>query len=58
MREYVLVSQREQRIEVHRLDEAGHWELHEATVGESVELTSIGCRLNVDEIYRDPLASA
>jgi Uma2 family endonuclease len=54
--EYVVVSQREPRIEVHRLNEAGHWELHEATaVGESVELTSLGCRLGVDEVYRDLL---
>lgn len=58
LREYVVVSQHEPRIEVHRLNEAGHWELHEATVGESVELTSIGCRLSVDEVYRDPLAPA
>lgn len=56
LREYVLVSQREPRIEVHRLNEAGHWELHEAIAGESVELPSIGCRLSVDEVYRDPLA--
>ena len=56
LREYVLVSQHERRIEVQRLNEAGHWELHEASAGESVELASIGCRLSVDEVYRDPLA--
>jgi len=58
LREYVLVSQREQRIEVHRLNDGGHWELHEASSGESVTLASIGCRLEVDEVYRDPFASA
>jgi len=58
LREYVLVSQHEPRIEVQRLNEAGRWELHEAGAGESVELASIGCRLSVDDVYRDPLAVA
>jgi Uma2 family endonuclease len=58
LREYVIVSQREQRIEVHRLNEAGRWELHESAAGESVELASIGCHLSVDDVYRDPLAGA
>jgi Uma2 family endonuclease len=56
LREYVLLSQREPRIEVHRLNASGHWELHEALAGESIELTSLGCHLTVDEVYRDPLA--
>jgi Uma2 family endonuclease len=56
LREYVLVSQREPRIEVHRLNDSGHWELHEAGAGESVALASLGCRLSVDEVYRDPFA--
>jgi hypothetical protein len=46
-----------ERIEVHRLNEAGRWELHEAGAGESLELASIGCRLSVDDVYRDPLAA-
>jgi Uma2 family endonuclease len=58
LQEYVLVSQHEPRIEVHRRNEAGRWELYEAGAGESIELASIGCRLNVDDIYRDPLAAA
>ena len=57
LREYVLVSHRERRIEVHRLNESGRWELHETGPGESVELASIGCRLSVDEVYSDPLAA-
>jgi Uma2 family endonuclease len=56
LREYVLLSQREPRIEVHRLNASGHWELHEAVAGESIELASLGCHLTVDEVYRDPLA--
>jgi Uma2 family endonuclease len=58
LREYVIVSQREPRIEVHRRNEAGRWELYEAGAGETIELASIECRLSVDEIYRDPLAAA
>lgn len=57
LQEYVMVSQHDPRIEVHRRNEAGRWELYEAGAGESVELASIGCRLNVDDIYRDPLAA-
>lgn len=57
LREYVLVSQREPRIEVHRLNENGRWELYEAVAGESIALTSLGCQLSVDEVYRDPFAS-
>jgi len=59
LREYVLVSQREPLIEVHRRNERGNWELVvEARRGETAELTSCGdpIRLEVDAIYRDPLA--
>ncbi|HEY8089680.1 MAG TPA: Uma2 family endonuclease [Polyangiaceae bacterium] len=56
LREYVLVSQRERRIEVHRRNEAGRWELFEYEAGQSAELASLGCVVAVDEVYRDPLA--
>jgi len=57
LREYVMVSQRSTRIEVHRRNEAGRWELfYDAGAGETVELASVGCSLGVDEVYRDPLA--
>jgi Uma2 family endonuclease len=58
LREYVLVSQHRPRIEVHRKNEAGRWELYEYESGSSVELTSVGCTIAVDEVYRDPLAAA
>ncbi len=55
LREYVLVSQREQRIEVFR--RAGdHWSLYEAGPTRSIELTSVGALLVVDDIYFDPAA--
>lgn len=56
LKEYVLVSQHELRIEVFRRNEAGRWELFEARAGERVALASVGCELEVDEVYRDPLA--
>ncbi len=56
--EYVLVNHREPRIEVHRRNEAGRFELYEARAGERVELASVGCMLVVDEIYFDPLTDA
>jgi Uma2 family endonuclease len=55
LREYVLVSQKEQRIELFRR-EADHWSLYEAGPGQWVELASLDVRLVVDEIYFDPLA--
>lgn len=56
LKEYVLMSQHEPRIEVFRRNDAGHWELYEATAGQRVELSSAGCALEVDELYRDPLS--
>jgi Uma2 family endonuclease len=56
LREYVMVSQDDQRIEVYRRNDADEgWALYEATTGESVRLTSIGCELSVDEVYRSAL---
>jgi Uma2 family endonuclease len=57
--EYVLVSQRERRIEVWRKNERGRWELvQEAGAGEHAALASIGCTLAVDEVYTDPLSAS
>ncbi len=58
LKEYVIVSQREPRIEVFRRNEAGRWELYEAGRGESIELASVGCSVAVDDVYLDPLAGA
>lgn len=56
LKEYVLVSQHEPRIEVFRRGDDGIWSLHEAGATERVKLTSIACELAVDEVYADPLA--
>ncbi|AUX20072.1 hypothetical protein SOCEGT47_005350 [Sorangium cellulosum] len=56
LREYVLVSQHEPRIEVFHRNEDGSWTLREARAGAGAHLEAIGCPLSVDEVYRDPLA--
>ncbi|MBL8917982.1 MAG: Uma2 family endonuclease [Myxococcaceae bacterium] len=56
LREYVLVSQGERRVEVQRRNERGIWELHFSGPGERVELTSLGVSLAVDAVYANPLA--
>ena len=51
LREYVLVSQAEPRIEVFRRMDTGRWELLEARPGETIELTSLGAHLDVAAVY-------
>lgn len=55
LKEYVLVSQKEPRIEVFRR-QGDHWSLYEARAGQSIELASLEVSLAVDDVYRDPLA--
>jgi Uma2 family endonuclease len=57
LREYVLVSQSEPRIEVHRRTESGRWELLEARPGETIELASLGISLDVAAVYANPLTA-
>lgn len=57
LEEYVLVSQNEPLIEVYRRNERAEWVLTvEAHAGDAVDLRSLGVRLVVDDVYRDPLA--
>ena len=56
LKEYVLVSQDERRIEVQRLNEAGRWELNFFGPGEQVVLQSVGASFSVDAVYRNPTA--
>lgn len=56
LKEYVLVSQLEWRIEVQRLNERGTWELHFFGPGDRVELTSLGVSFTLDAVYANPLA--
>lgn len=57
LREYVLVSQHEPRLEAYRKNAEGEWVLGEAGAGQVLTLASIeGVQLDTDAIYRDPLA--
>jgi Uma2 family endonuclease len=56
LKEYVLVTQHEPRIEVYRRNERGAFELFEAGAGEELLLETTGAKLSVDAVYRDPLA--
>lgn len=57
LREYVLVSQHEARLEAYYKNADGAWVLDEAGPGQVLMLRSLaGVRLDVDSIYRDPLA--
>ena len=52
----VLVSHDEKRIEVWSRGDEG-WNVVSARPGESAVLDRVGCRLEVDDIYRDPLSA-
>jgi Uma2 family endonuclease len=57
LREYLLVSQREARLEAYYKNDDGAWVLDEAGPGQTLTLRSLAnVRLDVDGIYRDPLA--
>lgn len=56
LREYVLVAQDAPRIEVFRRVEGNRWEFTEAGAGESLPLQSVGCTIEVDEVFANPLA--
>jgi Uma2 family endonuclease len=53
LRDYVLVAQKTQRIEVYRR-EGERWILTEHGPGTSFELSSLDARISVDEVYLDP----
>jgi Uma2 family endonuclease len=56
LREYVLVSPAEPRLEAYARNAAGEWVLHEAGPGESLALRSLdGVRLSTDAIYHNRL---
>jgi Uma2 family endonuclease len=55
LKEYVLVSQREQRIEVFRRGEGATWTLLPFTNGR-VDLESVDAALEFADVYADPLA--
>ncbi len=57
LHEVVLVAHDERLIEVWRRDASGTWIRSEARAG-GIALHSIGCTLDVDDVYRDELAAS
>ena len=56
LEEYLLVSQTEPRLELFRRNPDGRtWTLHVAEAGETLDLASVGCLLDVGEIYASAL---
>jgi len=51
LREYVLVSTEQRRIEVLRRDDTGHWVLYPFAPDEELEITSIDFRCAVAEVF-------
>ena len=58
LRDYLLVSQYERRIEHYHRNEDGTWTLRDARPGDVIDVAAIGVRLSVDDIYFDPAAEA
>jgi Uma2 family endonuclease len=58
LQEVVLVSHRETRVDVWRREESGAWRARSFGAGETAHLSSIECTLDIDELYRDPLAGS
>ncbi|MEO6775671.1 MAG: Uma2 family endonuclease [Kofleriaceae bacterium] len=54
LREYVLISQHERRIDVYTRD-GRRWVLDEYRAGEQLQLASIAVMLAIDEVYADAL---
>jgi Uma2 family endonuclease len=57
LKEYLLVSQNEMHVHHYRRNEDGTWTLRDVRQPDSVALTSIGCTLSLDEVYRDVFGS-
>ncbi|MDI1443676.1 Uma2 family endonuclease [Polyangium sp. 6x1] len=58
LKEYVLVSSEQRLIEVFRRREDGSWSYHDTAEKGAAELTSIGCKLDLDDVYRNPLGES
>ncbi|MEM9215422.1 MAG: Uma2 family endonuclease [Cyanobacteria bacterium P01_F01_bin.150] len=52
-KEYVLVSQDRQRVEVFRKNDAGQWVLYSVGPGDDITLTSVGWTVAIAAFYED-----
>jgi Uma2 family endonuclease len=55
VKEVLLVSHRRPALLLHRRGPDGGWSTIEAVAGQTLELSSVGARLSVDDVYRDGL---
>ncbi|KAB8314633.1 Uma2 family endonuclease [Tolypothrix campylonemoides VB511288] len=55
LREYVLISQDEIKVEIYRKDEQGNWSLQILGKGDELKLKSVGLTLTMPDIYEDVL---
>lgn len=53
--EVMLVAHDRREVEVVRREPDGSWSRHVFVEGQRVRLSSLGCELSVEDIYRDPL---
>jgi len=53
LQEYVLISQKRQRVECFRRNAEGLWVLHSYTQGSEIHLASVDFRTSMDTIYED-----
>lgn len=53
LQEYVLISQKRQRVECFRRNAEGLWVLHSYTQGSEIHLASVDFRASIDSIYED-----
>ena len=53
LQEYVLISQKRQRVECFRRNAEGLWVLHSYTQGSEIHLASVDFRTSIDSIYED-----
>ncbi len=58
VQEVLLVSHRQRHLALHRRAPDGTWSVHEVEPGQTLELLSIGGKLDVNDVYRDGLESA
>ena len=55
LREYVLISQDEIKVEVYRKDAQENWSLQTLSKSDNLELSSVGLTLSMNDIYEDVL---
>ena len=57
LRDYLLVSPHERRIEHYHRNDDDTWTLRDARAGGEVHLEALSCQIAVDAVYDDPLAT-